>query len=72
MGQQEVYDFLKSHPDRWWTGKQIHTITGMSLGSVTASLKKLRRHPGIMRVKREFLAYYYMIKKSDLKGENYD
>ena len=43
MGQQEVYDFLKNHPDRWFTSREISEALGISIGSVTMSLKKLRK-----------------------------
>jgi hypothetical protein len=43
MGQQEVYDFLLKHPDQWYTSKQISEQLIVSIGSVTMSLKKLRK-----------------------------
>ncbi|MBT3262187.1 hypothetical protein HN592_05820 [Candidatus Woesearchaeota archaeon] len=43
MGQQEVYDFLKKHPTKWYTSKEISKALGISIGSITACLKKLRR-----------------------------
>ena len=43
MGQQEVYDFLRKNKRRWFTSKQISTALGISIGSITACLKKLRR-----------------------------
>ncbi len=43
MGQQEVYNFLKEHKGKWYTSKQISLETGVSIGSVTMSLKKLRK-----------------------------
>jgi len=43
MGQQEVYNFLKDNKADWWTSKQISSETGVSIGSVTMSLKKLRK-----------------------------
>ena len=42
MGQQEVYDFLKAHPDEWFTSKEISKGINISIGSVTVCLKKLR------------------------------
>ncbi len=44
MGQQEVYDFLKAHPDEWFTSKEISKGIDISLGSVTVCLKKLRKN----------------------------
>jgi len=43
MGQQEVYNFLKENKKEWFTSKQISKETGVSIGSVTMSLKKLRK-----------------------------
>ena len=43
MGQQEVYDFLKKNKGNWFTSKQIANKVGVSVGSVTVSLAKLRR-----------------------------
>jgi len=43
MGQQEVYNFLKDNKGGWFTSKQISSETGVSIGSVTMSLKKLRK-----------------------------
>ena len=43
MGQQEVYDFLVKNPDQWYTSKQISEKLIVSIGSVTMSLKKLRK-----------------------------
>lgn len=43
MGQQEVYDFLISNKKGWFTSKEISESTGASIGSVTMSLKKLRK-----------------------------
>ena len=43
MGQQEVYDFLRAHCDEHFTSRQIATALSCSVGSVTMSLKKLRK-----------------------------
>ncbi len=43
MGQQEVYDFLCKNPDKWFTSRDISEELGVSIGSVTMSLKKLRK-----------------------------
>jgi DNA-binding transcriptional regulator GbsR (MarR family) len=44
MGQQEVYDFLKAHPNEWYTSKEISKGIDISIGSVTVCLKKLREN----------------------------
>ncbi|MBT4540247.1 MAG: helix-turn-helix domain-containing protein [Candidatus Woesearchaeota archaeon] len=43
MGQQEVYNFLKANKGKWFTSKQISQNINVSIGSVTMSLKKLRK-----------------------------
>jgi len=42
MGQQDVYNYLKAHPNEWLTSKQISIGMNQSIGSVTVCLKKLR------------------------------
>ena len=44
MGQQEVYDFLKAHPNEWFTSKEISEEINISIGSTTVCLKKLRKN----------------------------
>lgn len=43
MGQQEVYDFLCKNKNKWFTSRDISEALGVSIGSVTMSLKKLRK-----------------------------
>jgi len=43
MGQQEVYDFLMKNKSKWFTSKEISKKLGISIGSITACLKKLRK-----------------------------
>ena len=43
MGQQEVYDFLAKNKRKWFTSKEISKSLGISIGSITACLKKLRK-----------------------------
>jgi Mn-dependent DtxR family transcriptional regulator len=43
MGQQEVYDFLKDSEGKWFTSREISEELKISIGSVTMSLKKLRK-----------------------------
>lgn len=43
MGQQEVYEFLAENPGDWYTSREIARALGISIGSVTMSLKKLRK-----------------------------
>lgn len=48
MGQQEVYDFLKAHPDEWFKSKEISQGIDISIGSVTVCLKKLRKNDEVL------------------------
>lgn len=43
MGQQEVYEFLKKNAGKWYTSREISDNLGVSIGSVTMNLKKLRK-----------------------------
>jgi Mn-dependent DtxR family transcriptional regulator len=43
MGQQEVYDFLCKNKGAWYTSRDISQKLNVSIGSVTMSLKKLRK-----------------------------
>jgi len=43
MGQQEVYSFLKDNKGKWFTSREIAEKLDISIGSVTMSLKKLRK-----------------------------
>jgi DNA-binding transcriptional regulator GbsR (MarR family) len=43
MGQKEVYDFLCKNKSTWYTSKEISEALNVSIGSVTMSLKKLRK-----------------------------
>jgi len=47
MGQQEIYDFLKKNPKKWFTAKEISKRLKVSIGSVTNCLKKLRQSNAI-------------------------
>jgi len=43
IGQQEVYDFLTHHKGKWFTSRDVSEQLNVSIGSVTMSLKKLRK-----------------------------
>jgi len=43
MGQQEVYDLLKRHRKKWLSTREVADKLKISSGSVTMSLKKLRK-----------------------------
>ena len=43
MGQQEVYDHLIKNSGKWYTSREIADALAISIGSVTMSLKKLRK-----------------------------
>jgi DNA-binding transcriptional regulator GbsR (MarR family) len=43
MGQQEVFAFLRDSKGKWFTSRDIAEALNISIGSVTMSLKKLRK-----------------------------
>jgi len=43
MGQQEVFAFLQNNKGKWFTSRDIAEALDISIGSVTMSLKKLRK-----------------------------
>jgi predicted transcriptional regulator len=68
MGQQDVYNYLKAHPKKWLTSKEISKGMNQSIGSVTVCLKKLRNRNEIMFKKTDLrkgkrVQYLYKFKK---------
>ena len=68
MGQQDVYNFLRAHPKKWFSSKEISKGMNQSIGSVTVCLKKLRnkneinyKSTGLRKGKR--IQYLYKYKK---------
>ncbi len=65
MGQQEVFDFLKKNPDKWWASKEIAHKLSASVGSVTTTLTKLRKRKEILykmsKEKTNMYLYKYKI-----------
>jgi len=47
MGQQEVFNFLKRNSKKWFLSKEVSKRLGVSMGSVTNCLKKLRESNSI-------------------------
>jgi DNA-binding MarR family transcriptional regulator len=43
MGQHEVFEFLQKNKGKWFTSRDIAKALDISIGSVTMSLKKLRK-----------------------------
>ncbi len=48
MGQQEVSDFLKGFPRKWFTSKEIAKQLRVSTGSVINNLSKLRKSKQVL------------------------
>jgi len=42
MGQQDIYNLLKDHPNEWFTSRDISKGIKTSVCSATVCLKKLR------------------------------
>ena len=43
MGQQDIISFLKKNTSKWFNASQIASKLNVSIGSVLASLKRLRK-----------------------------
>jgi len=63
MGQQDIYDFLKKHSTKWFTSKELSQKLGISIGSVTMSLKKLRESRSVKYQTTKRNMFKYMFKK---------
>lgn len=63
LGQQDIYDFLKKHPKKWFTSKELSEKLGISIGSVTMSLKKLRESRSVKYKTTKRNMFQYMFKK---------
>ena len=59
MGQQTVLDFLKKHPNKWFTAKEIAERLGLNDGCVRASLRRLRK---------DFVNYQKVMKEINRKN----
>jgi len=60
MGQEEVYEFLKEHSERWITSNEIYENLDISRGPITTSLKKLLRNGEIKKRRDPFVRYGYL------------
>ncbi|MBI2147904.1 HTH domain-containing protein [Candidatus Woesearchaeota archaeon] len=63
MGQQDIYDFLKNNKEDWYTSKDLSGHLGISIGSVTMSLKKLRESRSVKFQTTKRNMFKYMFKK---------
>jgi predicted transcriptional regulator len=68
MGQQDVYNLLKNHPNEWFTSRDISKEINISVGSVTVCIKRLRESNEVLykaRGKRvgKRTQYLYKFKK---------
>ena len=43
MGQADIISFLKNNPKKWFNAKEISTKLNVSVGSVLACLRRLRK-----------------------------
>jgi DNA-binding transcriptional regulator GbsR (MarR family) len=63
MGQQDIYDYLKKNQLGWYTSKELSGALGISIGSVTMSLKKLRESRSVKFQTTKRNMFKYMFKK---------
>jgi len=63
MGQQEITQFLKENKNTKFTAIQLSERLGISISSVTVSLKKLRHRNEVKYTKEERWCkpYYYYL-----------
>lgn len=61
MSQQDIYNFLKQHPDKWFTAREINEYLKLSQGSISNNLKKLRQRNAVdyKRVEKKGFIYKY-------------
>lgn len=67
MSQQDIYNFLKQHPDRWFTAREINEYLKLSQGSISNNLKKLRQRNAVdyKRVEKKGFIYKYKPESSE-------
>lgn len=57
MGQQEVFKFLKDNKNKWFTIRQVYERLDVSIISVAANLRKLRKDKQIECKKKRGLDF---------------
>jgi Mn-dependent DtxR family transcriptional regulator len=66
MGQQEVYEFLAENSGEWYSSRNISDELGVSIGSATMSLKKLRDTDMIeYKEVGKRNTYHYMVREDE-------
>ena len=65
MSQQDIYNFLKQHPDRWFTAREINEHLKLSQGSISNNLKKLRQRNAVEYKRIEKKGYIYRYKSDE-------
>jgi DNA-binding MarR family transcriptional regulator len=63
MSQQEIFNFLKKHPKKWFTAKEINEYLHLSQGSVSNNLKKLRLRNAVDYRKLEKKGFIYTFRE---------
>ena len=78
MGQGDVYDLLKQHPNKWFTSEEIYNkITHISRGSLCISINRLVKGRVVDRKMTKVLKpnrnrkYIQQIKYKDDDWRNY-
>ena len=65
MSQQDIYNFLKEHPNEWFTAREINDYLKLSQGSISNNLKKLRQRDAVEYKRIEKKGYIYKFKKDE-------
>ncbi len=64
MGQRDVYEFLKANEGSWFCAGDLCEKLGVTIGAVTASLRKLRRFREV-RSRRDGRKTYFSYTRQD-------
>ena len=65
MGQQDILEYLEDNPKKWFGSRELSSELDISIGSITMSLKKLRK-ADLIKYKKTGLrnAFLYALKKN--------
>jgi len=62
MSQQEVIEFLRKQPNKWFYAKEISESIPLSYSSITGSLKRLRKNDEVLFKETEWKGRLYQYK----------
>ena len=65
MSQQDIFNFLKEHNDRWFSAREINEYLHLSQGSISNNLKKLRQRNAVEYKRIEKKGFIYRHKLTE-------